>query len=609
MTPVVFKTIWQCQEINQIGDQPCTEIKLLPEVPEVPPTAEPQPKMDKLRMFVKRKKAVSFHGVETCKADDSMQWHLQLKRSSACTNVSALNLAEVDNETPESETTEEGLGLASENLVAFLQREPDSEEENAMETGLSERLMKAKDSISDLTKRSANINQHMKILESECAALCENLELRHQEAEELEAYCNKLEETCQKVSKSVEDAEKKVSMLKDNSLILEEKLNSLQEEMRQHELGSQESKQQETKTADTATYSKEIPFSPADLPKATASSEDAWTKEIPFSPAGLPRATASSEDAWTGALSKAISLMVTSIVGLQHSCELETQRIQPAAEAVIPGIEEIKMLTSTLNQIREGLEERHHKEILSHNEVLRIITHLCSCFDLFLPQWERAQMEQVLIIQSLQELQSNTDNVSTNMKRISTSFSQLQKDMDTLWQVKPLIEDVSRQLSGTKGFEMSEHSMLGLTGCSSTSLVTTENLKQTMEEAMIPLLEEIKLFNQHTCTSCQQLQKKILELERHALETHMQMVVLRSDLRVVHDDALRLQNILSHRRLKTEEKVDLEDIYLKMYSMQEKLRKLSAEQQSPVKEADEALESCRSCPDGNVQNSSSVSLN
>ncbi|XP_029440318.1 testis-specific serine kinase substrate [Rhinatrema bivittatum] len=590
MTPVVFKTIWQCQEINQIGDQPCTDTKLLPEVPL---TAEQQPKMEKLRMFVRRKKAVSFHGVETGKADDCMQWRLQLKRSSACTNVSVLNLAEVDNETTESETTEDGSGSASENLGALLQ--PESEEEFAMETDFSKCLMKAKDSITDLTKRSADLSEHVKNLESECAALCENLELRHQEAEELETYYRKLEKTCQKVKKSVEDAEKKVSTLRESAQVLEERLNSLQEEVvvRQQLFAKYESQQKELEKM-----------------AAVAARTARRSMAAAFSPAELAGAMASAEDTWTRVLSKAVDLMLTSTAGLQHSAE--TQKTWQSMEAGTPAAEESKTVKSSLHPVREelGEPEGNQQEILSHKELLRMVTHMCSRFDLFLPQWEQAQKEQALIAQSIQELQSNTDSVTTIMKRISCSFSQLQKDVESLWQMKPLTEEISRQLSGTKNLDLAEHAGLGRTGCPSPSGSTTENLKQTMDQALVPVLEEIKLFNQRsTCTNCQRLQKKILELERQALEAHMQMVVLRSDLRVVHDDALRLQNLLSRQRLKNEEKMDLEDIYLKMCSMQEQLCKLSAEEPTLVKETEETLERRRPCPDGNVQNSSSLSLN
>ncbi|KAJ1131808.1 hypothetical protein NDU88_010141 [Pleurodeles waltl] len=101
------KKCGQSKEIN-VGGIHVSDDYHPPKAEEILNKLEEEQKVEPPKMFSRRKKAVSFHGVEPPKADDCMEWRLALKRSSACTNVSIMNLTDMDNgESTESEQTEE----------------------------------------------------------------------------------------------------------------------------------------------------------------------------------------------------------------------------------------------------------------------------------------------------------------------------------------------------------------------------------------------------------------------------------------------------------------------------------------------------------------------
>ncbi|XP_067408514.1 testis-specific serine kinase substrate [Emydura macquarii macquarii] len=233
MANVVVKTIWQSKEINEAGDPPSGAETRTQSTRDLLGKAGP-------KGFPKKKKAVSFHGVEPPPAGEAPPGRLNLKRSSACTNVSLLNLTG-DN----SESTDDGAGGGAAPLSPPLPHgDPAwSEDDTGPPTPLdvvNSGLVRAKDSVTSLKERASRVNRRVQSLQSECSMLCDNLERRRREAEDLEEYCTQLQESCRKVSQSVEDAEIKTNVLKKSSVLLEEKLRLLQHQAQGEELGEPE---------------------------------------------------------------------------------------------------------------------------------------------------------------------------------------------------------------------------------------------------------------------------------------------------------------------------------------------------------------------------------
>ncbi|XP_057567965.1 testis-specific serine kinase substrate isoform X4 [Hippopotamus amphibius kiboko] len=244
MASVVVKTIWQSKEIHEAGDPPAGVESRSQLVPEAPAGVT-----SPVKGIAKKKKAVSFHGVEPRMSHEPMHWCLNLKRSSAYTNVSLLNLAAMEpiDSSGTDSTAEDSSSLALPVPPASPTPPwaPDDPDITEILSGVNSGLVRAKDSITSLKEKTTRVNQHVLTLQSECSVLSENLERRRQEAEELEGYCSQLKENCRKVTRSVEDAEIKTNVLKQNSALLEEKLRYLQQQLQDETPRRQEAELQE----------------------------------------------------------------------------------------------------------------------------------------------------------------------------------------------------------------------------------------------------------------------------------------------------------------------------------------------------------------------------
>ncbi|XP_039106308.1 testis-specific serine kinase substrate isoform X9 [Hyaena hyaena] len=531
MASVVVKTIWQSKEIHEAGDPPAgveSRSQLVPEAPGgVTTPAKGTPK---------KKKAVSFHGVEPRMSHEPMHWCLNLKRSSACTNVSLLNLATV--EPPDSSgtdsTTEDSGPLAvpvppASPTTPWASDDPDITE---ILSGVNSGLVRAKDSITSLKKKTTRVNQHVQTLQSECSMLSENLERRRQEAEELEGYCNQLKENCRKVTQSVEDAEIKTNVLKQNSALLEEKLRYLQQQLQHETPRRQETELQELEQKLEAGLSPHGPGPTAQPPAA----QPPGGSGPPGSPDQPPRPRSTAPGGW-GTRPRAGEGPIAG--------ELQLQKVSG-------GLEELRREVSLLTA-------RWHQEEGAVQEALRLLGGLGGRLDGFLGQWERAQREQAQTARGLQELRGRTDELCTMVERSAVSVASLRSELEGLAPMKPILEELGRQLrSSQRGSDLSMNLDRPPQGscarCPSQGpQQSTESLQQLLDRALTLLVDEVKQRGPvPACPSCQRLHKKILELERQALAKHVRAEALSSTLRLAQEEALRTKNLLLTDKMKPE---------------------------------------------------------
>ncbi|XP_078234118.1 testis-specific serine kinase substrate isoform X3 [Pogona vitticeps] len=478
--------------------------------------------------------------------------NLNLKRSSACTNVSLLNLidGERDDSTTENESTDDGGPSGG---AGGERRDP---------------LLPIKSTWSE-------DEEDISSQQSECTVLCENLERRRQEAEDLEEYCSQLKESCRKVTKSVEDAEVKTNVLKKNSALLEEKLRFLQRQVQAEDLGRQEREWQEPEQRMTSGVSKQL----LDLINSTT--------------ATALRPSSSEE----GELQQSTAVILAAINSLRGA--LESGHLRGGPGKCVP-----------------ELPGQSQRDGLTQKEVLRILAQLGVRLEEVLPQWERTHLEHS---QSLRLLREELDEVSAMTKQTSASLTQLRADLDGLLQAKPLLEDVSRHLSMLKHLETPERPPTSCARCSrclyqkqagaeeyqpSLGFVNTEILRQMVEYAVAPILEELKqrAIPPAMCSGCQHLQKMIMELEQSNLDTHTRAEAPKSNIRLAQEEALRTRNYLERARISTEDKATHLDLYLqnKLSSFHSQLSLVSQEgvPQSPATSiaATGTLNKRSSCP-------------
>ncbi|KAM8964171.1 testis-specific serine kinase substrate isoform 4-T4 [Lycaon pictus] len=480
MASVVVKTIWQSKEIHEAGDPPAgveSRAQLVPEAPGGVTTPA--------KGITKKKKAVSFHGwvcrtlsgtvlapstasnrarvppVEPRMSHEPMHWCLNLKRSSACTNVSLLNLAAVE-PTDSSGTdsiTEDSGSLAlpvppASPTPPWASDDPDITE---ILSGVNSGLVRAKDSITSLKEKTTRVNQHVQTLQSECSVLSENLERRRQEAEELEGYCSQLKEKLRYLQQQLQDETPRRQEAE-----LQELEQKLEAGLSWHGLGP---------TAQSPGCSG-TPGSPDEPPRPRSMAPGGW---------GMgPR----------------------------------------AGEGPIISEQEMQKVSAGLEDLRRevsSLTARWHQEEGAVQEALRLLGGLGGRLDGFLGQWERAQREQAQTARGLQELRGRADELCTMVERSAVSVASLRSDLEGLGPVKPILEELGRQLqSSRRGSDLSMNldrpSQGSCVRCASQGQqLSTESLQQLLERALTPLVDEVKQKGlAPACPSCQRLHKKIL---------------------------------------------------------------------------------------------------
>ncbi|XP_017444415.1 testis-specific serine kinase substrate isoform X3 [Rattus norvegicus] len=482
MASVVVKTIWQSKEIHEAGDPPAGVESRAQLVPEAPGGVTSPAKG-----ITKKKKAVSFHGVEPRMSHEPMHWCLNLKRSSACTNVSLLNLAamEPDSSGTDSTTEDSGpLALPGPPASPTTPWAPEDPDITELLSGVNSGLVRAKDSITSLKEKTTRVNQHVQTLQSECSVLSENLERRRQEAEELEGYCSQLK-NCRKVTRSVEDAEIKTNVLKQNSALLEEKLRYLQQQLQDETPRRQEAELQELEQKLEAGLSRHGlgPTTPIQ-----GCSGPPGSPEEPPRPRGLP------SNGWGMAIRAG------------EGPSLSEQELQKVSS----GLEELRREVSSL-------AARWHQEEGAVQEALRLLGGLGGRLDGFLGQWERAQREQAQSARGLQELRGRADELCTMVERSAVSVASLRSELEALGPVKPILEELGRQLQNSRRgpdhvLNLDRPAQGPCPRCASQGQqLSTESLQQLLERALTPLVDEVKQKGlAPACPSCQRLHKKIL---------------------------------------------------------------------------------------------------
>ncbi|XP_027715117.1 testis-specific serine kinase substrate [Vombatus ursinus] len=596
MASVVVKTIWQSKEIHEAGDPPAGAENRTPLGPEAPGAGSGPGKG-----ITKKKKAVSFHGVEPRMSHEPMQWCLDLKRSSACTNVSLLNLAAV--EPPDSSriesTTDElpalpASGTSSPPALSLPASAPawapDDPDIADLLNGVNSGLLRAKDSITSLKEKTTRVNQHVQSLQSECSVLSENLERRRQEAEELEGYCSQLKENCRKVTRSVEDAEIKTNVLKQNSALLEEKLRFLQQQLQDESPKRQESELPELEQqleAGLSRYSL-VSSCPTPPPEETQPHIEPQPQPDPepeperHPEPGLEPEPGPTSTPQTGSPTEPSGPRVPVKPGDGLEGQSDGQGQGRTGES---GELELQKVTAGLEELRRevsSLTARWYQEEGAVQEALRLLGGLGGRLDGFLGQWERAQKEQAQTARGLQELRGRADELCTMVERSAVSVASLRGELEGLGPVKPVLEELGRQLgSARRGSElaMALDRPGSCTRCGSQGQLSSESLQQLLERALTPLVDEVKQRGlAPACPSCQRLHKKILELERQALAKHVRAEALSSTLRLAQDEALRAKNLLLTDKMKPEEKVAaLDYLHLKMCSLHDQLSSLPLE--------------------------------
>ncbi|XP_068099102.1 testis-specific serine kinase substrate [Hyperolius riggenbachi] len=418
-----------------------------------------------------RIKAVSFHGVEDSKDSNRKPWCLQVKRSSASTNVSVLNLLAVGSQGFDEEGDESDL---SSEISEHPLTQQDGDDEAAEETIPTSVLMKAKDSVMDLKEKSS----WLRMQKAECEDLCENLEAEQVDTEELRKSCSELNEKLEHISKEMEDLRMKQIMASLHMSIKE----------LQHSL---------------------------DTTHATSTAERVWEKQEMTS------------------LYSAMQDIRSSLAQISDTCEM-TVAVQKNMQS--------------------------------------LVFHMNNQMESVLSQVACAKKERELLMEDLQEMKTSMDSFHTFVEKIDSTYKQIESGLGSFCQLKPVWDEISRSVSSLGPYSTSD------TGRGSSSSV----LHQIM-----PFLLGKRDSNNHSdlCDTCSNLRKKLLDMETQMMEKHMQAKAIGSDLRMVQDDAIHLENLLSKTKLSSGGKLALLNMKMRMNYLEDRVSKLQTSQFSLTPEA------------------------
>ncbi|XP_064416536.1 testis-specific serine kinase substrate [Latimeria chalumnae] len=412
-----------------------------------------------------------------------MHWRLQLKRSSATTNVSALNLAaelsQEEDEPSENVTTGSSMEGSCTSLeqtghlcpgtpTEMEQQEPDEE---ILKSGL---VIKAKDSITTMKTRADDFTQHIKRLQWKCDSVKEYLELSPQEGSELEEHCSRLETSCRVVEDTVDEVEKKAAELQQNSEALEHQLKLIYGHLKS-----------EQKTKTTWEELKEVLLeSTVEQSSHPPTCDTTGTLDQLETSAPIQQATAD---------------ILTSVDNLKRTLSSGMNRLNEFQRLEEENVSRPPSPLNQLEDIRKSLVHlsgMYDKEKMKQKEMLGMLTHFNFRFEEFVREWERTQKQQLKIEQAVRELRSNTEDIVFIAKKTHSAFTQLKSELDTLKGMKPLVEKVSRQLLAFRGPEKLEKLPSSCVCRSNHSYVNNDTLNQLLGLAVTSLRGDVHC---HVC--------------------------------------------------------------------------------------------------------------
>ncbi|XP_015420929.1 PREDICTED: testis-specific serine kinase substrate [Myotis davidii] len=586
MASVVVKTIWQSKEIHEAGDPPAGVESRSQMIPEAPGGVTSPTKG-----ISKKKKAVSFHGVEPRMSHEPMHWCLNLKRSSACTNVSLLNLAAVEatDSSVTDSTTEDSSSLAlpvapTSPTPPWTPDDPDITE---LLSGVNSGLVRAKDSITSLKEKTTRVNQHVQTLQV-CGPPCPptpplppgRLALLGPSTSSVSPW----------PSWKARGSERKVVF---PGLASPHHGGGDQRQGADTGCGGQgggvpchlgchlygnRGEGQGGRTGMGRQGPCPGVLTQENCRKVTRSVEDAEIK--------------------TNVLKQNSALLEEKLRYLQQQLQDETPRRQEAQlqeleqklEAGLsrqgcsgppgraPGAragEGLVMSEQEVQKVSAGLEDLR-REVSSLTGPIRA---------------ERGRQGGVcaLLVTGTASLGGAPSKpwllFRFRVERSAVSVASLRSDLEGLGPVKPILEELGRQFQSSRrssdiSMSLERAPQGSCTRCASQGQqLSTESLQQLLERALTPLVDEVKQRGlAPACPSCQRLHKKILELERQALAKHVRAEALSSTLRLAQDEALRAKNLLLTDKMKPEEKVaSLDYLHLKMCSLHDQLSNLPLE--------------------------------
>ncbi|XP_067830350.1 testis-specific serine kinase substrate-like [Heptranchias perlo] len=386
MTEIVFKTIWQSDELSQLRNASQEQIRCKGDMSGANLEHE---KKEKKWLFTKKKKSVSFHGTERNKIIDDAQLSCpELRRSSASTNVSALNLS-CDKDSTDS----------AESLDSRKCQSPDSGTEDMKVPWANRQL-------------SDNPGKH-KLEKS----------LNKLESDRRTILCNALllEENCKQVEKHIAEVEN--NTMRQKSLAIEEKLKTLCQKIKKDNLQWRDNLKRESED------------------RIAGTSERKTGRQLG---PGSPQIQMMEQIARS--MSDLRQVLMSQLNEIKEKSNLPgtSSNFGEKEPKVTP------IMVENVRESLENVVDKYQSKTAHQRDKLKMLSQFNGKFEAFNQQWERTQREHQRTTQMLQDLKMEIDSIANTSKRMFSAFDQIQENVHNLGHIKPLIENIQKLLEKRK---------------------------------------------------------------------------------------------------------------------------------------------------------------
>ncbi|XP_072348021.1 testis-specific serine kinase substrate-like isoform X1 [Scyliorhinus torazame] len=461
MTDIVFKTIWQSDELSQVRNTSQEQIRCKGDMSGV--NLE-HTKKEKKWLFTKKKKSVSFHGTERNKIIDDAQLSCpELRRSAASTNVSALNLSCDKESTDSAESLDsrkcQSPVVGAEGVKVHLASKQLNVSPCAIFLETVEKNKNATNSLKEYTRKLEG--KHKKL---------ENL-LNKLECDRRTILCTSLflEENCKQ--KATLEVEK--DTLQQRPLAVEEKLMNLCQKVRKEN-----------------TQWRDILRKESEGRLAGTSERKAGRQPGPGNPPLqiLEQITRSMSD-----LRQALTSQLN---------EIKEKSNLPGTSSNL-GEKEPNISPIMLESVRDSLDnvvDKYQSKTAHQRDRLKMLSQFDGKFEAFNQQWERTQQEHQRTTQMIHELKREVDSIANTSRRMFSAFDQIQENIHNLGHIKPLIENIQRLLERRKNQQSIEERYLRSINERSKQ---GEALQRMVDQAVLPLVETIRrCHHPFVCSDC-----------------------------------------------------------------------------------------------------------
>nr|XP_014344857.1 PREDICTED: dynactin subunit 1-like isoform X1 [Latimeria chalumnae] len=374
---------------------------------------------------------------------------------------------------------------------------------------------------------------------------------------QLEQCYQKLEDSCKEVETSVEKLEQNTTTVRSITSNIECKLRKLSERFPL----DYASKQTEDKLKQSASYS-----------------GDGSTLESIQQTLGQ---VATSITDLHGMMAKIISTIDVKIK------ESTTADMRPSAnEEMFQKQESYLSLFEEIRKLLAKVTTEQQKGKAQNEELFEITAHLKMNVTSLVSQWRSSQeQEEPALYKTLKNLKTEAGDALVSMKKTSEDVLKIAEDIHSLVDFQPIFTNIYERLQSSSSLNEADSRLFSCIGSRSSSQYCSnrETMQELLKKATTAIVEEMHNNDKSTHADPLRTGQQIEELKTQLRQEHLRCTTLQSEVRLLSDEIIRLQNhLLCLRPFRDFRDTNTEELYNKMRDVHDQARRLSQIQDSTM---------------------------